>query len=102
MTDNTTLKSAKTLPMLKMVGFYDRYGTVDGREYTLNANDIHSNNALDASARLCTAILLSSFPEYQCDVMAEELARISGCIEADYGPFDPMEMHAAMDAVLHG
>lgn len=96
------LKSAKALPMLKMVGFYDRYGAVEGREYTVSTNDIHSNNALDASARLCTAILLSTFPEYRCELMVEEITRLNERIESDYGPFDAMEMHAAMDAVMNG
>ena len=102
MPDEPTFTSNKTMHMLKMVGFCDRYGTYEGGEWTLYANDVNRDNAIDASARLCVGILLSAFPEYRCDLMANDLGRLNEGIETAFGPFGGVQMHAAMDTVMHG
>ena len=102
MSDDTMFTSDKTMPMLNFVGFCDRYGTFEGQAWTLRADDVNRDNAVDASARLCTGILLSAFPEYQCDKMADDLARLDKWIESQFGPFNSQTMHDAMDAVIYG
>ena len=102
MPDDPTFTSNKTMPMLKMVGFCDRYGTYEGSEWTLYANDVNRDNAIDATARLTVGCLLSTFPEYQCDLMVQDLRRLSEVIETEFGPFGGMEMYAAMNTVIHG
>ena len=103
MPDNNPVEASNTtMRILNLVGFCDRYGTYEGREWTLRMDDVNRDNALDASARLCTGILLTSFPEYQCDNAADNLARIVEPIETSFGPFDAQAMHAAMNTVLYG
>tara|TARA_B100001094_G_scaffold327833_2_gene386904 strand:+ start:75 stop:383 length:309 start_codon:yes stop_codon:yes gene_type:complete len=102
MSDDTMFTSDKTMHMLSLVGFCDRYGTYEGQVWTLRADDVNRDNAVDASARLCTGILLSAFPEYQCDKMADDLVRLDKWVASQFGPFDGPTMSSAMDAVIYG
>jgi hypothetical protein len=102
MPDDPMFTSNRTMSMLDLVGFCDRYGTYEGRVWTLRADDVNRDNAVDASARLCTGILLSAFPEYQCDKMADDLARLDKWVESQFGPFESQAMFAAMDVVMYG
>jgi hypothetical protein len=94
--------SDTTMRILDIVGFCDRYGTYAEGQWTFYMDEVNRDNALDASARLFTAILLTSFPEYQCNTASDDLARLVKPIETTFGPFDPHAIHAAMDVVIHG
>jgi len=103
MSDHNPVEASNTtMRILNLVGFCGLYGTYEGREWTLRMDDVNQDNALDASARLCTGILLTSFPEYQCDRACDDLYRMVEPIETTFGPFDGQAMHTAMNTVLYG
>lgn len=103
MADDELISASDTMMrVLHLVGFCDRYGTYAEGQWTFREDEVNRDNALDVSARLCTGILLTSFPEYQCNKACDDLARMVKPIETMFGPFDPHVMHAAMDAVIYG
>lgn len=89
-------ESEHTMSALEVVGFYPKYGQIDGDVWSFHVDSLSRDDAVDAEARLLNAMLLQALPEWQCVAMDKDVRGLYDSIKAHHGPFSNMEISNAM------
>tara|TARA_B100000927_G_C16439124_1_gene458975 strand:+ start:358 stop:678 length:321 start_codon:yes stop_codon:yes gene_type:complete len=89
-------ESNDTMAALEVVGFYPKYGQIDGGVWSFHVDSLSRDDAVDAEARLLNAMLLQALPEWHCAVMDKDVKGLYHSIKAHHGPFSNMEISNAM------
>lgn len=91
-----TFQSNNTMSALELVGFYPKYGQVNGEEWNFCIDSLSRDDAVDAHARLLNAMLLQAFPEWECALMKQDIRELYDAIKHQHGPFDNSEIMSAI------
>ena len=89
-------QSSDTMSALEIVGFYPKYGQVNGEEWNFDIDALSRDEAVDANARLLNAMLLQALPEWTCALMQQDVQGLYDAIKHQHGPFNNAEIRSAM------
>ena len=91
-----SFQSSRTIEALDVVGFFPKYGQVNGREWTFHIDSLSRDDAVDAYGRLLNAVLLQALPGWTCELMETDVQELCDAIKDHHGPFDNLAVSNAM------